>query len=135
MKILKIGHIGIAVENLTGALELWEKTLGLEVVARESIPDMALNVAKLRLGEADVELLESTDPAGAVGKFIAARGPGIHHICVEVDDVAGALAELKAAGYRLLNEEPRTGAGGAKVAFVHPKSCGGVLLELTERRP
>ncbi|HUT97530.1 MAG TPA: methylmalonyl-CoA epimerase [bacterium] len=134
MKILKISHIGIAVENLAEALAFWEKTLGLEAGEREAVPSMSLNVAKLRLGEADVELLESTDPGGPVGRFIAARGPGIHHICVEVDDLAGALAELKAAGYRLLDEEPRQGAGGAKIAFVHPKSCGGVLLELTERR-
>jgi methylmalonyl-CoA epimerase len=134
MRVFKISHVGVAVEDLAGALELWEKALGLEVVARETLPDMGLNTAKLRLGEADVELLESTDPAGPVGKFIAARGPGIHHICVEVEDVARALAELRAAGYRLLDEEPRTGAGGAKIAFVHPKSCGGVLLELTERR-
>ncbi len=134
MKIYKISHIGVAVENLAGALEFWEKALGLKVEGTEAVPGMGLNVAKLRLGESDVELLESTDPAGPVGKFIAARGPGIHHLCVEVEDLAGALAELKAAGYRLLDEEPRTGAGGAKIAFVHPKSCGGVLLELTERR-
>jgi len=134
MKILKISHIGIAVENLAGALAFWEKALGLKIEGTEAVPDMALNVAKLRLGESDVELLESTDPEGPVGKFIAARGPGIHHLCVEVDDVTEALAELKAAGYRLLDEEPRTGAGGVKIAFVHPKSCGGVLLELTERR-
>jgi len=134
MKILKISHIGIAVENLAGALAFWEKALGLKIEGTEAVPAMGLKVAKLRLGESDVELLESTDPEGPVGKFIAARGPGIHHLCVEVDDVTEALAELKAAGYRLLDEEPRTGAGGAKIAFVHPKSCGGVLLELTERR-
>jgi methylmalonyl-CoA/ethylmalonyl-CoA epimerase len=134
MKILKISHIGVAVEGLAEALALWEKTLGLEAGEREAVPSMFLNTAKLRLGEAYVELLESTDPEGPVGRFIASRGPGIHHICVEVEDLAVALAELKNAGYRLLDEEPRIGAGGAKIAFVHPKSCGGVLLELTERR-
>jgi len=134
MKTFKISHIGIAVENLAEALALWEKTLGLDAGVTEAVPSMSLNVAKLRLGEADVELLESTDPEGPVGRFIATRGPGIHHICAEVEDLAGALAELKSAGYRLLDEEPRIGAGGAKIAFVHPKSCGGVLLELTERR-
>ncbi|HDR06635.1 MAG TPA: methylmalonyl-CoA epimerase [Candidatus Coatesbacteria bacterium] len=133
MKVIKISHIGIAVEDLAGALELWEKALGLKVEGTEAVPSMSLKTAKLRLGEADVELLESTDPEGPVGRFIAARGPGIHHLCVEVEDMVEALAELKGAGYRLLDEKPRVGAGGAKIAFVHPKSCGGVLLELTER--
>jgi methylmalonyl-CoA/ethylmalonyl-CoA epimerase len=133
MKARRIHHIGIAVENLDEALAFWGKTLGLAVVEIEAVPSMSLRVAKLRLGEADVELLESTDPAGPVGRFIASRGPGIHHLCMEVEDIDQALKELKGAGYRLLDEEPRTGAGGVKIAFVHPSSCGGVLLELAER--
>ncbi len=99
----------------------------------EEVDAMSLTAAKLRPGETDIELLQSIGGAGPIGKFLEKNGPGIHHICLEVDDIEAALAELKASGYRLIDEEPRTGAGGYRVAFVHPKSCGGVLLELAEK--
>ena len=133
MKVKKVNHIGIAVENLDEALKLWRDTLGLEPAEVEEVAAMSLTAAKLRPGETDIELLQSIGGAGPIGKFLEKNGPGIHHICLEVDDIEAALAELKASGYRLIDEEPRTGAGGYRVAFVHPKSCGGVLLELAEK--
>lgn len=133
MKVKRVNHIGIAVESLDDALRLWRGALGLEPVEVEEVAAMKVRAAKLRPGETDVELLESTDAEGPIGKFVANKGPGIHHICLEVDDIEAALAELLAAGYRLIDEKPRVGAGGCRVAFVHPKSCGGVLLELAER--
>lgn len=133
MKVKRVNHIGIAVESLDDALRFWREVLGLEPVEIEEIASMKVRAAKLRPGETDVELLESTDDEGPIGKFVANKGPGIHHICLEVDDIEGAIAELSAAGYRLIDEEPRVGAGGYRVAFVHPKSCGGVLLELSEK--
>jgi methylmalonyl-CoA/ethylmalonyl-CoA epimerase len=133
MKVKRVDHIGIAVESLDEALRIWRDALGLEPVEVEEVAAMKLRAAVLRLGETDIELLESTDDEGPIGKFISNKGPGIHHVCLEVDDIEGALAELSAAGYRLIDEEPRVGAGGHRVAFVHPKSCGGVLLELSEK--
>ncbi len=133
MKVKRVNHIGIAVESLDEALKLWRYVLGLEPVEVEEVAAMKLVAAKLRPGETDIELLESTDDEGPIGKFIANKGPGMHHICLDVDDIEGALAELAAAGYRLIDEEPRAGAGGCRVAFVHPKSCGGRLLELSEK--
>jgi methylmalonyl-CoA/ethylmalonyl-CoA epimerase len=132
MKVKRVNHIGIAVESLDDALQLWRDVLGLEPVAVEEVSAMKVRAAKLRPGETEVELLESTDAEGPIGKFVANKGPGIHHICLEVDDIEGALAELSAAGYRLIDGKPRAGAGGCRVAFVHPGSCGGVLLELSE---
>ncbi len=134
MKVERVNHIGIAVESLEDALTLWRDALGLEPVEVEEVAAMKLVAAKLRPGETDIELLESTDDEGPIGKFITNKGPGIHHICLEVDNIEDALAELAAAGYRLIDEEPRAGAGGYRVAFVHPKSCGGVLLELAEKK-
>ncbi|MCP4229935.1 MAG: methylmalonyl-CoA epimerase [bacterium] len=133
MKVTKVNHIGIVVEDLDEALKLWRDTLGLEPAEVEEIAAMSLTAAKLSPGETDIELLQSIDGGGPIGKFIAKNGPGIHHICIEVDDIELALAELKAAGYRLIDEEPRVGAGGYRVAFVHPKSAGGVLLELADK--
>lgn len=134
MKVIKVNHIGIAVKNLDEALELWRDTLGVELAEVEEVTAMSLTAAKLRSGETDIELLESIGGVGPIGKFLEKNGPGIHHICLEVDDIEAALSELKAAGYRLIDEEPRTGAGGYRVAFVHPKSVGGVLLELAEKK-
>lgn len=133
MKIKKVNHIGIAVESLNKALKLYRDTLGLEPIEIEEVPSMSLTAAKLRPGETDIELLESVEGAGPIGKFVEKNGPGIHHICLEVDDIEAALDELKTAGYRLIDKEPRIGAGGYRVAFLHPKSCGGVLLELAEK--
>ncbi len=133
MKTLKINHLGIAVEDIEEAIKLWEGALGLKAGKTETIPNLGLRVTKLRLGEVDIELLESTNTESAVGRFIASRGPGIHHLCIEVDDIEKALDEFRKTGFRLLDERPRIGAGGVRIAFVHPKSCGGVLLELAEK--
>ncbi|UCE26817.1 MAG: methylmalonyl-CoA epimerase [Candidatus Coatesbacteria bacterium] len=133
MKVKRVNHVGIAVESLDEALKLWREVLGLEPAEVEEVAAMRVRVAVLRPGETDIELLESTDDEGPIGKFISSKGPGIHHICLEVDDIEEALAELAAAGYKLIDEEPRVGAGGYHVAFVHPKSSGGVLLELSEK--
>jgi methylmalonyl-CoA epimerase len=133
MKVERVNHIGIAVESLEDALTLWRDVLGLEPVEVEEVAAMKVRAAKLRPSETDIELLESTDDEGPIGKFVANKGPGIHHVCLEVDDIEGTLAELAAAGYRLIDDQPRVGAGGYRVAFVHPKSSGGVLLELSEK--
>ncbi len=133
MEIKKVNHIGIAVESLDEALKLYRDTFGMVPVEVEEVASMSLIAAKLRPGETDIELLEGIEGAGPIGKFVEKNGPGIHHICLEVDDIEAALEELKTAGYRLIDEEPRTGAGGYRVAFLHPKSCGGVLLELAEK--
>jgi methylmalonyl-CoA epimerase len=133
MKVERVNHIGIAVESLEDALTLWRDVLGLEPVEVEEVAAMKVRAAKLRPSETDIELLESTDDEGPIGKFVTNKGPGIHHVCLEVDDIEGTLAELAAAGYRLIDDQPRVGAGGYRVAFVHPKSSGGVLLELSEK--
>lgn len=127
-----IDHIGIAVENLEGALPFYQTVLGLPLAGIEEVMDQKVKTAILPTGEARIELLESTDPEGPIGKFLAKRGPGIHHIAIRVADVRAKLAELAAQGCELIDKEPRVGAGGHLIAFVHPKSTGGVLLELTQ---
>ncbi|MEW5765802.1 MAG: methylmalonyl-CoA epimerase [Acidobacteriota bacterium] len=129
---MKIEHVGVAVASLDAAKSFYE-ALGLECGGEEEVTEQKVRVAFFPLGESRLELLESTDPEGPVGKFVAKRGPGLHHLCVEVPDVAKALETLKARGFALVDEVPRTGAGGRRVAFVHPKSTGGVLLELAEK--
>ena len=130
---MKLDHVGVAVASLAEARRFYEE-LGLACAGEEEVPDQKVRAAFYPLGETRVELLESTDSEGPIGKFLARRGPGLHHLCIEVPDVAAALAALKAKGYALIDEAPRQGAGGHKVAFVHPKATGGVLLELSERR-
>ena len=129
----KIDHIGIAVPELDAAIEQYQ-TLGFHFDHVEEVPEQKVKTAFFELGDAHVELLEATEPDSAIAKFLGKRGPGIHHICVEVDDIEAALAKYRAAGVRLVNEEPVIGAGGHRVAFVHPKATHGVLLELLERR-
>ncbi len=129
----KIQHLGIAVGSIDQALEFWRDGLGLELKEIEVVEDQGVRVAMLPIGESRIELLEPAGEETPVGKFIAKRGAGIHHLCVEVEDVAAKLADLKAKGVRLIDEQPRIGAGGALVAFVHPASTGGVLIELTQR--
>lgn len=127
----RIAHVGVAVTSITEALAFYRDVLGLE--PRE--PDAAdgATIVSLPFGGPEVELLEPSSPDSPIAKFIAKRGPGIHHICYEVDDLDAALARCRAAGYRLVDEEPRTGAHGRRIAFVHPKATGGILLELTAR--
>jgi methylmalonyl-CoA/ethylmalonyl-CoA epimerase len=133
MKVLKVEHIGIAVEKTADALALYEGLLGLARTGSETVAEQKVTTSFLPVGDTEIELLESTDPEGPVGKFIAAKGPGFQHIAFRVDNVEEALAELKERGVRLIDEKPRYGAGGAKIAFIHPKATGGVLVELCER--
>jgi methylmalonyl-CoA/ethylmalonyl-CoA epimerase len=130
---MKIDHLGIAVESIEEALAFYRDALGLTLKHTETVADQGVNVAMLPIGESRVELLEPTGPDTPVGKFIAKRGPGIHHICIAVDDIHAKLAELKAAGVQLIDETPRPGAEGCLVAFVHPKGSKGVLIELSQK--
>ena len=129
---MKIEHIGIAVRSLSDAVRMYRDCLGLEVSGYEDVPGDGVRVAMLPLGESRIELLESTTPGSPVDRFLARRGPGIHHIAILVEDLDGALDRLRAAGARLVDERPRAGAGGSRVAFLHPSSAHGVLLELVE---
>ncbi|HKX29249.1 MAG TPA: methylmalonyl-CoA epimerase [Blastocatellia bacterium] len=129
---MNIQHLGIAVSSIESGLGFWRDLLGLELQEIESAEDQALRVAMLRIGDSRIELLEGVTPDSLIGKFVAKRGPGIHHLCLGVDDIRAALAELKERGARLIDEEPRIGAGGSLVAFIHPSSTGGVLVELTQ---
>ncbi len=130
MTIKKIDHLGIAVKDMTEAVAAW-KALGFRVEAVHDVPTEKVKTAFLPIGESHLELLEPTDPTSVIAKFLEKRS-GLHHVCVLVDDLDGALAELKARGVQLVDETPRVGAGGCRVAFVHPKAAGGVLLELKE---
>lgn len=129
---MKIEHIGIATRALDEALLFWRDALGLEVTETEEVAEQKVRVAMLPLGESRVELLEPTSADSPVAKFIEKRGAGIHHIAVRVEDIRESLARLKEQGIRLIDETPRIGAGGCLVAFVHPSSANGVLLELVE---
>ena len=129
---MKIEHIGIATRSLDESLAFWRDALGLEVNHTEVVEDQGVRVAMLPAGEPRIELLEPTSESSPVAKFLEKRGAGIHHIAVRVPDIRAALARLRAEGARLIDAEPRTGAGGCLVAFVHPASTGGVLLELVE---
>jgi len=129
----KIDHIGIAVANLDEAIKLYTEVLGLKVHGTETVEEQKVKVAFLPIGDTEVELLESTDPEGPIAKFIEAKGQGIQHIAFRVSNIEEALAAMKAKGMRLIDEKPRYGAGGAKIAFLHPKSTHGVLIELCER--
>jgi methylmalonyl-CoA/ethylmalonyl-CoA epimerase len=129
---MKIDHIGIATRGIEESLGFWRDALGLEVQHTETVEEQGVRVAMLPVGEPRVELLEPTGPDTPVGKFLEKRGPGIHHVAVRVADIRAALARLKAEGARLIDEEPRVGAGGCLVAFVHPAASGGVLLELVQ---
>jgi methylmalonyl-CoA/ethylmalonyl-CoA epimerase len=126
----RIAHVGIAVRDIETALTFYRDVLGLEPHPPE-VADGATIVA-LPFGESEVELLAPRDADGPIARFLARRGPGIHHVCYRVPDLDAALAACRAAGYRLIDDSPRTGAGGRRIAFVHPKSTAGILLELTE---
>ena len=133
MKILKIDHLGIAVESIDQASAFWQDILGLPLEGSETVDSQKVTTAFLPVGDSEVELLESTAPDGPVAKYIAKRGQGIQHVAFRVENLEAALAELKAKGIPLIDEVPRPGAGGARVAFVHPKAANGVLVELCER--
>jgi len=130
---MKIDHIGVATRGIEEAARFWLTALGVSEIETEEVADQKVRVAMLPLGESRVELLEATSPDSPISKFIEKRGPGIHHLAVRVEDIHAALAQLRGQGVRLIDNEPRTGAGGCLVAFVHPSSTGGVLLELVQR--
>lgn len=125
-----IAHIGVAVENIEGALAFYRDVLGIQPGPREVADDAS--IVTLPFGDTQVELLEPISDHGPIGRFIARRGPGIHHICYRVPDLDRAVAACLALGYRLVDEVPRKGAGGHRIAFIHPKSTAGILLELTD---
>ncbi len=129
---VRVAHIGIAVRNLDEALRLYHDTLGIPLLGRETVESDQVSVAFLPIGDTRVELLEATDPESPVARFIERRGEGVHHLAFEVDDLEKALEVLRDRGFRLIDEKPRLGAGGALVAFVHPRSTSGVLIELCE---
>nr|MDO8098683.1 methylmalonyl-CoA epimerase [Candidatus Njordarchaeota archaeon] len=130
----KISHIGIAVGNMEESLKLYSETLGLKISGIETVEEQKVKSAMIPIGESRIELMESMDPEGPVGRFIAKRGEGLHHISLEVDDIEKMLAKLSKAGIELIDKEPRVGASGKKIAFVHPKSMHGVLLELSSSK-
>lgn len=133
-KFKKVDHIGIAVPNLDEAVKTYTALLGHAPEHFEEVAEQKAKTAFFGVGETNLELLQSTSPDGPIGKYIEKNGGrgGIHHICLQVDDVAAALATYKAAGIQLIDEKPRVGAHGKLIAFVHPKSTGGVLLELAQ---
>ena len=133
MKLLKIDHLGIAVNNMDAARQVWESILGLSFAGKETVEAQKVTTGFLPVGESEVELLESTSPDGPVAKFIEKRGEGFQHVAFRVENIEEALAELKEKGVKLIDEKPRKGAGGAMIAFLHPKSTNGVLVELCQR--
>lgn len=126
----RIAHVGVAVSDLDSALAFYRDVLGLVPHPPETAD--GADIVSLPFGDADVELLTSADPASPIGRFLARHGPGIHHICYRVPDLDAAVGACRAAGYRLVDEVPRKGAGGRRIAFIHPKATAGILLELTE---
>lgn len=133
MKIKHIDHIGIAVKSLDQAGRFYTDVLGLSIQDTETVADQKVTVAFIPITDSEVELLESTEPDGPVAKYIEARGEGIQHIAYRVENLDEALAELKGKGIRLIDQQARKGAGGARIAFIHPKETNGVLVELCER--
>ena len=132
MELSHIEHIGIAVNNLDEAIAYYENTLGLTCYAIEEVPDQKVKTAFLKIGETKIELLESTDPEGPIGKFIEKKGPGVHHLAFAVNNIEKNLEEVKEKGVRLIDSKPRKGAEGLDIAFLNPKSTFGVLTELCE---
>ncbi len=133
MKVKHIDHIGVAVKSIGGAGKFYTDILGLKIKDIENVADQKVNVAFIPITDSEVELLESTHPDGPVAKYIDSRGEGVQHIAFRVENIEEALSELKAKGIRLIDEKPRYGAGGAKIAFIHPRETNGVLIEICER--
>lgn len=131
--VTKVDHIGIAVKSIEETLKFYEGALGIKCTGKEVVEDQKVVTAFLPVGDTEVELLESTSNDGTIAKYIEKKGEGLHHIAFRVDDIEKTLEELKAQGFRLIDEKPRLGAGGAKIAFIHPKATNGVLIEISER--
>jgi methylmalonyl-CoA/ethylmalonyl-CoA epimerase len=128
----RIDHIGVATEDLDGAIALYEGTLGMPVAHRETVESQGVEAVLLDVGEGHVELLRPLGPDTPIGKYLEKRGPGLHHVAYAVEDIEGVLGKLKEAGIELIDSEPRVGIRDSRVAFVHPKSTGGVLTEIVE---
>lgn len=133
MKILKVDHIGIAVKSIDATKQLYRDLLGLNHTGSETVAGQKVTTAFFPVGDTEVELLESTSSDGPIAKYLEKKGEGIQHIAFRVENIEDSLAELKAKGVQLIDEKPRIGAGGAKIAFLHPKSTFGVLIELCEK--
>jgi len=129
-EIKRINHIAVLVEDIDVSLKFWNEILGMEPSGISDMPTEAARIAFLPLGESEIELVQPTSPDSGLSRYIEKRGPGMHHLCLEVDDLAGMLSRLKASGIQLINEEPKVGEGGRLYAFIHPKSANGVLVEL-----
>lgn len=129
-KIKQINHVAIVVEDMQKSLGFWRDALGLELHELRDVPAEMSQVAFLPLAGSEIELVQPTSDDSGIAKYLAKRGPGMHHVCLEVDDIDGMMADLKAKGISLINEEARVAADGKKYAFIHPKSTGGVLVEL-----
>jgi len=134
VQLSAVDHVGVAVESIDAALALYRDALGMPLVHRETIEAQGVDAALLDVGDSHVELLQPLAPDTTVGKFLARRGPGLHHVAYRVDSIEDALKSLSAAGVRLIDERPRTGIRGSQVAFIHPSSTGGVLTEIVEPR-
>jgi methylmalonyl-CoA/ethylmalonyl-CoA epimerase len=133
MNLTHIEHIGIAVKSLDESIKFYEEVLGLKCYAVEEVKDQKVKTAFFQIGQTKIELLESTDPEGPIGKFIEKRGEGIHHIAYAAKDLTSSLDDLKNKGIKLIDEKPRKGAEGLNIAFIHPKATYGVLTELCEK--
>ena len=131
-RIKSINHVAVVVDDMEKALSFWRDALGMEMQELRDVPMEKSQIAFLPLEGSEVELVMPTSKDSGIARYLAKRGPGMHHICLEVDDIAGMLAQLRAKGVRLINEEPRTGSDGKKYAFIHPESTAGVLVELYE---
>ena len=132
MAIKRLDHIAIVVDNLESALGVYRDALGMKLDHIETIPEQDVRIGFLPSGETEIELLEPINPGSGIGRYLEKRGEGLHHICLEVDDINATLSELRAKGARLIDETPKRGAHG-KIAFIHPKGANGVLVELIER--
>ena len=132
MNLSHIEHIGIAVKSLDEAIPFWEKQLGMKCYSIEEVKDQKVRTAFFKIGQSKIELLESTDPEGPIGKFIEKKGEGIHHLAFAVDGLQACLDEVAGKGVQLIDKSPRKGAEGLDIAFLHPKSTGGILMELCE---
>jgi len=133
MKILKIDHLGIAVNSLDEGSKFWTDVMGLKLHGSETVAEQKVTTAFFPVGESEVELLVSTSPDGPIAKFIEKKGAGFQHVAFLVENIEEALAELKEKGVALIDQTPRIGAGGCKIAFLHPKATGGVLVEISQR--
>ncbi len=136
MKVSRVDHIGIAVANLDDTIKFYEEVLNIKCEGTEVVEEQKVKVAFFPVGDTELEFLESTEPDGPIARFIEKNGGrgGIQHVALRVDNIEQAIAEMKEKGYQMIDETPRYGAGGAKIAFVHPKATGGILLELSERK-